>query len=124
MMTSTTSTSHANTSQTLESATTGEATAFEQNIDLLDRFAPLCRGSHRKVTAYGIYYQHLVVRLDDGTTTGLKRATDFLEAYGRRAEPESIVLGCEEFSAEIELTQQGCPQTVFWTTKRLPKSAA
>lgn len=117
-------TAHSNPEQTSQPTTMGKAIAFDQHTSFLDSFAPLCTGSHREVAAYGVYYQHLVAYLKDGTTTSLKRTADFLDAFGRMAEPEVIVLGRGSLTAEIELTQQGDPITICWATKPLTQSAA
>ena len=45
--------------------------------DFLDQTFPLNHGSHKDVTAYGLYYQHLVAYFADGSCTGLAKPSQF-----------------------------------------------
>ena len=110
--------------QKAQSIAIEQANAFELYVDLLDRFAPLCEGSHADVSAYGVYYQHLVVYMKDGSTTGLRNTRNFISAYGHFSEPESIILGDEFSSAEITVSHQGEPLAISWTAESLARPAA
>lgn len=75
--------------------------------DFLDEHFPLMMGSHKDAQSYGICYQHLIIHLSNGTSTGLRTPGDLAEVIGRRAEPEAIVLSNNYLSAEIDLHHSG-----------------
>lgn len=81
--------------------------ATEESKELLDQEFPLKRGSHKDADSYSMYYQNLVVHLNDGTATGLEHPAELIEACGRKAEPEAIVLENEHLHAEIEFDCHG-----------------
>ncbi len=91
------------------------AKGFEQGVGMLDQYLPLQQGSHRHASAYGVLFQHLVVYLDDGRTTGLKCPKDLIAVHGRKAEPEAITLAHDDVEAEIELGPQGAAREICWT---------
>jgi malate synthase len=59
---------------------------------VLDRTAPLKRGSHIDSTAYRVVNGALVVTLKDGRTTGLARPAQFLAHQGDAAAPSGVLL--------------------------------
>ena len=59
---------------------------------VLDRVAPLARGSHVDSTAYRIEAGALVVALKDGSTIGLKKPAQFIGHQGEAASPSAILL--------------------------------
>ena len=64
--------------------------AFARRV--LDESAPLARGSHADAAAYSVEQNSLVVRLQDGTTTGLKEPAQFHGYQGAAGAPSSILL--------------------------------
>jgi malate synthase len=59
---------------------------------VLDRTAPLARGSHNDSTMYCVQQGQLQVRLKDGSTTGLAQPARFVGYQGTPAAPSSILL--------------------------------
>ena len=59
---------------------------------VLDRVAPLARGSHINSTLYFVLKGKLSVRLTDGSTTELANAAKFAGYQGTQAAPSSILL--------------------------------
>ena len=60
--------------------------------DLLDQAAPLATGSHHTVTQYSVQDGKLIVKLQDGSTTGLADASKLVGYQGDTAQPSSILL--------------------------------
>ena len=61
--------------------------------NVLDRVAPLKKGSHVGSTGYRVDGGALVVTLADGKTTGLARAAQFIGFQGTPAAPSAVLLG-------------------------------
>lgn len=80
--------------------------SWAQAIDLLDHSFPLSQGSHRTVTSYLSYFDHLVAIQADGTTTGLARPSQFVEACGIEDAPSCIRLEHKGLQVEIEPARQ------------------
>jgi malate synthase len=59
---------------------------------VLDRTAPLARGSHVDSTAYRVEGGALVVALNDGSTTALAKPAQFVGYQGDAAAPSSVLL--------------------------------
>jgi malate synthase len=59
---------------------------------VLDRTAPLARGSHVDATGYRIQAGALVVTLKDGATSALKKPAQFIGHQGDAAAPSSVLL--------------------------------
>lgn len=59
---------------------------------VLDRIAPLARGSHINSTLYFVRNGRLCVRLKDGSTTELAKAERFAGYQGSQTAPSSILL--------------------------------
>ncbi len=59
---------------------------------VLDRTAPLARGSHADSTAYAVVAGKLLVALKDGTTTGLRNARQLAGFQGDATHPSSVLL--------------------------------
>ena len=68
------------------------AKVIEYARHVLDRTAPLARGSHVDSTGYAIEGGRLVVTLVNGTRVGLQRATQLVGWQGEAAEPSSVLL--------------------------------
>ena len=68
------------------------AKVIEYARHVLDRTAPLLKGSHLDSTGYRIEGGRLQVRLKDGGTTGLARAAQLVGYQGDAAAPSSILL--------------------------------
>ena len=69
--------------------------------DLLDRAAPLARGSHADVESYAIEYGQLVARMPDGRGVGLADRWQLVGWRGPPAVPDAIVLGHNGLHLEI-----------------------
>ena len=59
---------------------------------VLDRTAPLARGSHLDATAYAVLGGKLVVTLKGGKNTGLRNSRQFVGYQGAAARPSSVLL--------------------------------
>ena len=59
---------------------------------VLDRTAPLKKGSHVDSTGYAVQGGQLVVTLADGSSTGLKSAKQFVGYQGDAGQPSSVLL--------------------------------
>jgi len=71
--------------------------------EFLDEIFPLVKGSHRDVTSYSVYYDHLVAGLHDDEVTGLKNQDQFVAYAGGKAKPTSILLKNHGLHVEIEI---------------------
>lgn len=69
----------------------------------LDQAAPLAVGSHADATAYAMTDGALVVRLADGTTTGLADPEKCVGYQGDPATPKAILLKNHQLHAEIQI---------------------
>jgi malate synthase len=54
---------------------------------MLDETVPLASGSHRDVVSYSVEGANLLVRLRDGTSTGLARPAQFAGYRGEASAP-------------------------------------
>ena len=68
------------------------AKVIEYARHVLDRTAPLAKGSHLDSTAYAVVGGALQVTLKNGSTTGLKKAAQFVGYQGQAAAPSSVLL--------------------------------
>ncbi|MBC7435624.1 MAG: malate synthase G [Bdellovibrionales bacterium] len=68
------------------------AKVIEYARHVLDRTAPLRKGSHVGSTRYSVKGGKLSVRLADGSTTGLAEADQFIGFQGSAASPSSVLL--------------------------------
>jgi malate synthase len=68
------------------------AKVIEYARHVLDRTAPLAKGSHLDSAGYRVEGGALVVTLKDGTATGLKKAKQFVGYQGEAANPSSVLL--------------------------------
>ncbi len=73
---------------------------------LLDDAAPLVSGSHRDATVYAIQDQKLVVRLQNGETTGLAEAEKLRGYLGTPEAPTSVLLRNNGLHIEIQIDHQ------------------
>ena len=64
--------------------------AFARNF--LDQAVPLAQGSHRDASGYRVEGGQLVVALQNGSTTGLQDAAQFVGHQGEAAAPTSVLL--------------------------------
>jgi len=64
--------------------------AYARNV--LDRTAPLRKGSHRDTVAYSVKNGKLAVRLKDGSNTSLQDAVQFVGFQGSAKDPSSVLL--------------------------------
>lgn len=75
---------------------------------VLDRVAPLVRGSHINSTAYRIEGGKLVVALRNGQTTGLTDPAKYIGYQGNAATPSAILLRNNGIHIEIQI-DRGTP---------------
>ncbi|MFO1339519.1 MAG: malate synthase G [Burkholderiaceae bacterium] len=68
------------------------AKVIEYARHVLDRTAPLAKGSHLDSTGYRVEGGALVVTLKNGATTGLKKTKQFIGYQGEAASPSSVLL--------------------------------
>jgi malate synthase len=68
------------------------ARVIEYARHVLDRTAPLKKGSHVDSTGYAVKDGRLVVTLKNGTSTTLARAAQFMGYQGEAAAPSSVLL--------------------------------
>jgi malate synthase len=65
------------------------AKVIEYARHVLDRCAPLAKGSHLDSTAYRVVDNNLAVTLKDGSTSGLKNPAQFVGFQGEMGEPSA-----------------------------------
>lgn len=75
--------------------------------DFLDQTFPLDSGSHRDVTSYLVYYQHLLAMFPDGSTQGLKDPCQFVALSGHKSAPTDLVLKNNGLHVVIEIDRNG-----------------
>ncbi|HCE94008.1 MAG: malate synthase G [Burkholderiales bacterium GWA2_64_37] len=75
--------------------------AFARQV--LDDTAPLASGSHKDSTGYKVEGGHLVVSLANGSTTGLKDASQFKGYQGSAAAPSSVLLQHNGLHLDIQI---------------------
>ncbi len=68
------------------------AKVIEYARHVLDRCAPLKKGSHLDATAYRVVDNQLAVTLKNGSTVGLKNPAQFVGFQGEMGEPSSVLL--------------------------------
>lgn len=75
--------------------------------EFLDKVFPLAEGSHKDVSSYVIYFQHMLAFFPDGSKSGLKDPKQFVALSGHKSEPTSIVLKNNGFHVEIIFDENG-----------------
>ena len=75
--------------------------AFARQV--LDDTAPLASGSHKDSTGYKVEGGQLVVSLANGSTTGLKDASQFKGYQGNAASPSSVLLQHNGLHLDIQI---------------------
>lgn len=75
--------------------------AFARQV--LDDTAPLASGSHKDSTGYRVEGGQLVVALANGSTTGLKDASQFKGYQGNAAAPSSVLLQHNGLHLDIQI---------------------
>src|SRR3989338_281505 len=75
--------------------------AFARQV--LDDTAPLAAGSHKDSTGYKVEGGNLVVSLENGSTTGLKDASQFKGYQGSAAAPSSVLLQHNGLHLDIQI---------------------
>src|SRR5215813_11478855 len=74
---------------------------------MLDETLPLARGSHRDVDSYSIEGANLLVRLRDGTSTGLAQPAQFVGYRGEARAPSAVLLRNHGLHLEIKIDRGG-----------------
>lgn len=82
------------------------AKVIEFARDHLDRAAPLAQGSHRASEHYSIVDGELQVRLNDGTTTGLREPEKFIGYNGAIENPCAILIKNNGLHIEIQVDRE------------------
>jgi malate synthase len=72
---------------------------------VLDRTAPLKRGSHIDSTGYSVVNGELVVSLKNGKTTQLAKAAQFIGFQGNAASPSSVLLQHNGLHLDIQINR-------------------
>jgi malate synthase len=75
--------------------------------EFLDETFPLNHGSHKDVTGYSLYYQHLLAYFADGSCTGLAKPSQFVALSGQPTQPTSVVLNNNGLHVEIIINKSG-----------------
>ena len=71
--------------------------------NVLDRTAPLRKGSHVGSTGYSVKGGRLSVRLKDGTSSGLQDAAQFVGYQGKPSAPSSVLLQHNGLHIDIQI---------------------
>ncbi|GAA6118755.1 malate synthase G [Acidovorax sp. FG27] len=71
--------------------------------EVLDQAAPLASGSHKDATAYRVEGGQLVVERQNGETTGLQDAAQFVGYQGDAAQPSSVLLRHNGLHLDIQI---------------------
>ncbi len=74
---------------------------------MLDETVPLARGSHRDVISYSVQGANLLVRLRDGTSTGLAQPAQFVGYRGEARAPSAVLLRNHGLHLEIKIDRGG-----------------
>src|SRR6266516_4735384 len=74
---------------------------------MLDETVPLARGSHRDVDSYSVEGANLLVRLRDGTSTGLAQPAQFVGYRGEARAPSAVLLRNHGLHLEIKIDRGG-----------------
>ncbi len=82
------------------------AKVIEYARHVLDRCAPLKKGSHVDSTAYRVVDNELAVTLKDGSTAGLKNPAQFVGFQGEMAAPSSVLLSHHGLHLDILIDRQ------------------
>src|SRR5258708_35267727 len=69
----------------------------------LDQAAPLAQGSHKDAVAYSVSAATLVVKLTNGTQTGLEEASKFAGYSGQPASPRAVLLRNHRLHIEVQI---------------------
>lgn len=85
----------------------GIETVAASGRDLLDEAFPLAGASHRDAVTYLIYFQHLLVILENGESCGLENPAQLIGFNGSSYEPEAIQLRNGELEVELQLCKHG-----------------
>ncbi|WP_445502243.1 malate synthase G [Microvirga sp. G4-2] len=71
--------------------------------ELLDQAAPLAKGSHKDAIAYALQGGALVVKLQDGSETGLKDAAQLAGYQGDAENPSAVLFSHNNLHIEIKI---------------------
>ncbi len=75
--------------------------------DMLDNIFPLSQGSHKDVTTYLVYYNHLLAVFSDGSQSGLKTPNQCVALSGHKESPSSILLKNNHLHVELRFDANG-----------------
>jgi len=74
---------------------------------MLDASVPLARGSHRDVVSYSVAGANLLMRLGDGTNSGLARPAQFAGYRHEASAPSAVLLRNHGLHLEIKIDRGG-----------------
>ncbi|GGA68567.1 malate synthase G [Neiella marina] len=80
---------------------------IKQAKDYLDRVFPLEHGSHHNVSAYVVYYKHLLACFPDGTQSGLHTPCQFVGLTGHKEQPTAILMRNNGLHVELIINRKG-----------------
>jgi len=79
--------------------------AFGRNV--LDQAAPLVGASHADATGYAVEGGKLVVKLQNGASSGLQQAEKFVGFQGEAAAPRAVLLKNNGLHIEVQIDRNG-----------------
>ena len=82
---------------------------FRGGRDFLDEVFPLAETSHRNVTHYYVYFQHLCAITGEGICTGLKKSAQFTDFNGSPENPNTILLNSRDYRVQIQIDPMSKP---------------
>jgi len=74
--------------------------------EFLDRQFPLRSGTHKEVSTYLVYFEHLMVIKNDGSTSSLVKPSQFMDADGSLDGPSAITLCDGDTQVQIRLANR------------------
>ena len=78
---------------------------IEFGRDFLDKHFPLKDASHHHVTNYMVYYSHLIVMFEDGSSSWLDTPSQFVAFSGQKSKPDSILLKNNGLHVELQFNR-------------------
>ena len=83
------------------------ATVIDAAKTFLDEAFPLNKGSHKDVSSYLVYFQHLLAFFPDGSESGLRSPCQFVAFDGSKHEPKYLLLKNNDLHVGITIDKYG-----------------